>query len=120
MELFRPISPWKIKPFTPLRPDLFLIVENETDVCYFSDDPSDIKLEIAEDFTRPGKLKPVLEGGESSWSTLKLIPKAIPSTLLLCLTFMSWIDAGVSVILNYVPSVWFAARAPRTPAFLSM
>eukprot|EP00961_Rhodomonas_salina_P008820 120445-Rhodomonas_salina.1 len=120
MELFRPTSPWKIKPFTSLRPDLFTIVENETDACFFPDDPGDIKLEVAEDFTRPGKLKPVCGGGESRWSTLKLIPKAIPSTLLLCLTVMSWVDAGVSVISSYVPSVRFAARAPRTPAFLSM
>jgi hypothetical protein len=105
MELFRPTSPWKIKPFTSLRPDLFTIVENETDTCFFPDDPSDIKVEVAEDFTRPGKLKPVRGGGESRWPMLKLIPKAIPSTLLLCLTVMSWVDAGASVISNYVPPV---------------
>eukprot|EP00961_Rhodomonas_salina_P035360 475885-Rhodomonas_salina.1 len=50
--------PWKIKPFSSFRPDLSVITEDESEDCGWPEDTHDIAVDVAENFTHPGLLRP--------------------------------------------------------------
>eukprot|EP00961_Rhodomonas_salina_P192365 2595838-Rhodomonas_salina.1 len=64
--------PWKIKLFSSFCPDLSVITEDKSEICCWPEDTHDIAVDVAENFTLPGLLRPVCGGGDFWWKTTKV------------------------------------------------
>eukprot|EP00961_Rhodomonas_salina_P189203 2552716-Rhodomonas_salina.1 len=80
--------PWEIKPFSSFHPDLSVITEDESEICGWPEDMHDIAVDVAENFTRPGLLRPVRGGGDFWRKTTEVVLHSIPSFILLLLSHL--------------------------------